>query len=161
MNHYVSISLTNSKSSVHLHALYSPRTALRTFLPRRDHLVICGQYPVYDCSFGYHGYRGNPLSPTQFGPHWSHSQKWQVKFCGTSKNCYSIRTFRNLFIISGNFRDCWRCITVFSSSFTLITSTDITCYYMIYMPRNFECKIKIYTSTVCCYWFHHQLTVKY
>jgi hypothetical protein len=43
MNHYVSLSLTNSKSSVHLHALYSPRTALRTFTPRRDQLVVCGQ----------------------------------------------------------------------------------------------------------------------
>jgi hypothetical protein len=31
MNHYVSLPLTNRKSSVHLHALYSPRTALRTF----------------------------------------------------------------------------------------------------------------------------------
>jgi len=45
MNHYVSLSLTNRKSSVHLHALYSPRTALRTFAPRSDRLVICGQYP--------------------------------------------------------------------------------------------------------------------
>jgi hypothetical protein len=44
MNHYVSLSLTNRKSSVHLHALYSPHTALRTFTPRRDQLVICGQY---------------------------------------------------------------------------------------------------------------------
>jgi hypothetical protein len=43
MNHYVSLSLTNSKSSVHLHALYSPRTAVRTFTRRRDQLVICGQ----------------------------------------------------------------------------------------------------------------------
>jgi hypothetical protein len=43
MNHYVSLSLTNRKSSVHLYALYSPRTALRTFTPRRDQLVICGQ----------------------------------------------------------------------------------------------------------------------
>jgi hypothetical protein len=74
MNHYVSLSLANRKSSVHLHALYSPRTALRTFLPRRDHLAICGQYPVYDYRFGYHGYQGNPLPPTQLGPHWSHSQ---------------------------------------------------------------------------------------
>jgi hypothetical protein len=40
MNH-VSLSLTNRKYSVHLHALYSPRTALRT--TRRDQLVICGQ----------------------------------------------------------------------------------------------------------------------
>jgi hypothetical protein len=46
MNHYVSLSLTNRKSSVHLHALYSPRTALRTFTPRRDQLVICGQYTL-------------------------------------------------------------------------------------------------------------------
>jgi hypothetical protein len=46
MNHYVSLSLTKRKSSVHLHALYSPRTALRTFTPRRDQLVICGQYEV-------------------------------------------------------------------------------------------------------------------
>jgi hypothetical protein len=44
MNHYVSLSLNNRKSSVHLNALYSPRTALRTFTPRRDQLVICGQY---------------------------------------------------------------------------------------------------------------------
>jgi hypothetical protein len=44
MNHYVSLSLTNRKSSVHLHALYSPRTAVRTFTHRRDQLVICGQY---------------------------------------------------------------------------------------------------------------------
>jgi hypothetical protein len=44
MNHYVSLSLTNGWSSVHLYALYSPRTALRTFTPRRDQLVICGQY---------------------------------------------------------------------------------------------------------------------
>jgi hypothetical protein len=43
MNHYVSLSLTNRKSSVHLHSLYSPRTALRTFTLRRDQLVICGQ----------------------------------------------------------------------------------------------------------------------
>jgi hypothetical protein len=43
MNHYVSLSLTNMKSSVHLHALYSPRTVLRTFSPRRDQFVICGQ----------------------------------------------------------------------------------------------------------------------
>jgi hypothetical protein len=41
---YVSLSLTNTMSSVHLHALYSHRTALRTFTPRRDQLVICGQY---------------------------------------------------------------------------------------------------------------------
>jgi hypothetical protein len=44
MNYYVSLSLTKMKSAVHLHALYSPRTALRTFTPRRDQLVICGQY---------------------------------------------------------------------------------------------------------------------
>jgi hypothetical protein len=44
MNHYVSLSLTNRKSSVHLHALYSLRTAIRTFTARRDQLVICGQY---------------------------------------------------------------------------------------------------------------------
>jgi hypothetical protein len=29
---------------VHLHALYSPRTALRTFIPRKDQIVMCGQY---------------------------------------------------------------------------------------------------------------------
>jgi hypothetical protein len=40
------LSLTNRKSSVHLHALYSPRTALRTFTPRRDQLVMCGQYTL-------------------------------------------------------------------------------------------------------------------
>jgi hypothetical protein len=44
MNHYVSLSLTSRKSSVHLHTLYSPHTALRTFTSRRDQLVICGQY---------------------------------------------------------------------------------------------------------------------
>jgi hypothetical protein len=44
MNHYFSLSLTNRKSSVHLHALYSHRTALRAFTPHRDLLVICGQY---------------------------------------------------------------------------------------------------------------------
>jgi hypothetical protein len=43
MNHYVSLLLSNRKSSVHLHGLYSARTALRTFTPRRDQLVICGQ----------------------------------------------------------------------------------------------------------------------
>jgi hypothetical protein len=42
VNHYVSLSLTSRKCSVHLHALYSRRTALRTFTPRRDQLVICG-----------------------------------------------------------------------------------------------------------------------
>jgi hypothetical protein len=44
MNQYVFLSLTNRKSSVHLHALYSLRTALRTFTHRRVQLVICGQY---------------------------------------------------------------------------------------------------------------------
>jgi hypothetical protein len=44
MNHYIFLSLTNKKSSVHLHALYSPRTALRTFTTRRDQFMICGQY---------------------------------------------------------------------------------------------------------------------
>jgi hypothetical protein len=44
MNQYVSLSLTSRKSSFHLHALYSPRAAVRTFTPRRDLLVICGQY---------------------------------------------------------------------------------------------------------------------
>jgi hypothetical protein len=43
MNHYISLSLTNSKSSVHLYALFSPCNALRTFTPRRDQLVVCGQ----------------------------------------------------------------------------------------------------------------------
>jgi hypothetical protein len=38
-----SLSLTTRKSSVHLHALYSLRTALRTFTPRRDELMVCGQ----------------------------------------------------------------------------------------------------------------------
>jgi hypothetical protein len=48
--------LTNRKSSVHLHALYSSRTELRTFTPRRDQLVVCGQYiyclphPSYKCT---------------------------------------------------------------------------------------------------------------
>jgi hypothetical protein len=36
INHYVSLSLTNMKSSVHLHALYSHRTTLRTFTARRS-----------------------------------------------------------------------------------------------------------------------------
>jgi hypothetical protein len=40
MNYYVTLSLTNRKSSVRLHALYSPLTALRTFTPRRDQLLI-------------------------------------------------------------------------------------------------------------------------
>jgi hypothetical protein len=47
MNHYVPLSLTNRKSSVHLNTLYSHRTAQRTFIPRRDHLVICGQYLLH------------------------------------------------------------------------------------------------------------------
>jgi hypothetical protein len=46
MNHHVSLSLTNRKSSVRLHVLYSPRTAQRTFTPRRDQLVICGLYKL-------------------------------------------------------------------------------------------------------------------
>jgi hypothetical protein len=33
MNHYVSLSLTNRKYSVHLHALNSPGSAVRTFAP--------------------------------------------------------------------------------------------------------------------------------
>jgi len=44
MNHYVTLALTNRKFSVHLHALYSPRTALRMFTPRRDHLMVCLLY---------------------------------------------------------------------------------------------------------------------
>jgi hypothetical protein len=44
MNHYVTLALTNRKSSVHLHALYSARTALRMFTPRRDHLLVCLLY---------------------------------------------------------------------------------------------------------------------
>jgi hypothetical protein len=44
MNHYVTLALTNRKSCVHLHALYSPRTALRMFTPRRDHLMVCLLY---------------------------------------------------------------------------------------------------------------------
>jgi hypothetical protein len=44
MNHYVSLSLTNRASFVHLYALYSPRTALRRFTSCRGQLVICGQY---------------------------------------------------------------------------------------------------------------------
>jgi hypothetical protein len=43
-NHDVYLSLTNRTSSVHLHDLYYPRTALRTFTPRNDQLVICGQF---------------------------------------------------------------------------------------------------------------------
>jgi hypothetical protein len=44
MNHYVNLALTNRKSSIHLHAFYSPRTALRMFTPRRDHLMVCLLY---------------------------------------------------------------------------------------------------------------------
>jgi hypothetical protein len=44
MNHYVFLSLTNKKSSVHLHASYSPRIALGSFTPRSYQLVKCGQY---------------------------------------------------------------------------------------------------------------------
>jgi hypothetical protein len=44
MNHYVSLSLTNRKSSVHLRALNSPRTAISMLTARRDQIVICGQY---------------------------------------------------------------------------------------------------------------------
>jgi hypothetical protein len=44
MNHYVSLSPTNRKSAVNLHALNFPHTALKTFTPRRDQLVMCGQY---------------------------------------------------------------------------------------------------------------------
>jgi hypothetical protein len=44
MNHYVTLALTNRKSSIHLHDLYSPRTALRMFTPRRDHLMVCVLY---------------------------------------------------------------------------------------------------------------------
>jgi hypothetical protein len=47
MNDYVYLSLNNRKSSVHLHALYSPRIAIRTSAPRRDQLVICGQYIMF------------------------------------------------------------------------------------------------------------------
>jgi hypothetical protein len=39
MNQYVSLLLTNRKSAVHLHALHSSRTALRTFALRRDQFV--------------------------------------------------------------------------------------------------------------------------
>jgi hypothetical protein len=51
MNHYVALSLADRKSSVHLNALYSPRTALRMYTPNRDQLVICGQYS--DLVYGY------------------------------------------------------------------------------------------------------------
>jgi hypothetical protein len=47
MNHCVSLSLTNRKTSVHLHAFNSSRTALRTFTSRGDQLVICGQYVTH------------------------------------------------------------------------------------------------------------------
>jgi hypothetical protein len=47
INHYISLSLINRKSSVHLHALYSPRIALRTLTPQRDHLVMYGQYFIF------------------------------------------------------------------------------------------------------------------
>jgi hypothetical protein len=36
--------LTSKKSSIHLFALYCRNTALRTSTPRRDQLVIYGQY---------------------------------------------------------------------------------------------------------------------
>jgi hypothetical protein len=48
MNHYVTLALTNMKSSLHLHALYSPRTALRMFTLRRDHLMVCLLYQRCD-----------------------------------------------------------------------------------------------------------------
>jgi hypothetical protein len=51
MNHYVTLALTNMKSSVHLHALYSPRTALRIFTPRRDHLMVCLLYAVQQIAY--------------------------------------------------------------------------------------------------------------
>jgi hypothetical protein len=51
MNHYVALSLTSRKSSVHLHALNSLHTAPRTFTPHRDQLVICGHYVVTFCKF--------------------------------------------------------------------------------------------------------------
>jgi hypothetical protein len=43
MNHYVSLSLTNRKSSVHLHDLNSTPTALGSFTSRREQFVKCGQ----------------------------------------------------------------------------------------------------------------------
>jgi hypothetical protein len=49
MNHYVTLELTNRKSSVQLHALYSPPTALRMFTTRRDHLMVCLLYVTPEC----------------------------------------------------------------------------------------------------------------
>jgi hypothetical protein len=50
MNHYVTLALTSRKSSVHLHALYFPRTVLRMFTPRRDHLMVCLLYSIKQMS---------------------------------------------------------------------------------------------------------------
>jgi hypothetical protein len=50
MNHYVCLSLTNRKSSIHLLAFYSPRTALRTYIPQvstRDLWTVMA-FPQYD-----------------------------------------------------------------------------------------------------------------
>jgi hypothetical protein len=44
VTHHVFLSLTTRKSSVHLYVLYFPCTALRTFTPRKDQLVISRQY---------------------------------------------------------------------------------------------------------------------
>jgi hypothetical protein len=47
MNRYVSLSLINRKSSVHLYALNYPRTVLRTFTLRWDQPSIYGQYTIH------------------------------------------------------------------------------------------------------------------
>jgi hypothetical protein len=46
MNHYVFLSLTSRKSSIHLHDLNSPSTALKTFTPRRYQFMKFGQYKI-------------------------------------------------------------------------------------------------------------------
>jgi hypothetical protein len=85
MNHYVTLALTNRKSSVHLHALYSPRTALRMFTPRRDHLMVCLLYMELNAVRETHD-----LVPATLP---AHAQcvaralflKWELR-CGTPSN---------------------------------------------------------------------------
>jgi hypothetical protein len=69
MNHYVTLALTNRKSSVHLHALYSPRTALRMFTPRRDHLLFCLLY---------------------------RAREVKSRLCGKTAHCAELRTRHNV-----------------------------------------------------------------
>jgi hypothetical protein len=65
MNRHVSLSLTNRKSSVHLHALYLPRTALWMFTLRGDQLVTFGQYK-YSSAPGTD--KGHPLPTPPTSP---------------------------------------------------------------------------------------------